>query len=205
MSSQQAIDNLDYASNLAKAGQEAPLVGGPIGFMWGLLLTATLGTHWGIITGKLPFEIWHLGFLWVCFSIIGGVASAALSRTLKQKSSFYSTANQIEHSVWLMFSIMLGCFWVGITLSILFESGTPALFDFVVIAGFGGQGLAYGVTARMSHHKWLTYPSGASFLASIICIAAFGQPLLYLIAAVATVFTVVLPSIKTIESERVEQ
>ncbi len=205
MPSQQAIDNLNYATDLAKAGQEAPLVGGPIGFMWGLLLTATLGTHWGIITGKLPFEIWHLGFLWVFFSIIGGVASAILSRTLKQKPSFHSTANQIEQSVWLMFSIMLGCFWVGITLSILFGSGTPALFDFVVIAGFGGQGLAYGVTARMSHHKWLAYPSGASFLASIVCIAAFGQPLLYLIAAVATVFTVVLPSIKTIESELVEQ
>ena len=205
MSSQEVIDNLDYATNLAKAGQEAPLVGGPIGFMWGLLLTVTLGTHWGIITGKLPFEIWHLGFLWVFFSIIGGVASAILSRTLKQKPSFHSTANQIEQSVWLMFSIMLGCFWVGITLSILFGSGTPALFDFVVIAGFGGQGLAYGVTARMSHHKWLAYPSGASFLASIVCISAFGQPLLYLIAAVATVFTVVLPSIKTIESERVEQ
>ena len=79
------------------------------------------------------------------------------------------------------------------------------LFDFVVIAGFGGQGLAYGVTARMSHHKWLTYPSGASFIASIVCLSAFGQPLLYLIAAAATVFTVVIPSIKTIESERVEQ
>ena len=105
MSSQQAIDNLNYATDLAKAGQQAPLVGGPIGLMWGLLLTVTLGTHWGIITGKLPFEIWHLGFLWVFFSIIGGVASAILSRTLKQKPSFHSTANQIEQSVWLMFSI----------------------------------------------------------------------------------------------------
>lgn len=45
MSSQQAIDNLNYATDLAKAGQQAPLVGGPIGLMWGLLLTVTLGTH----------------------------------------------------------------------------------------------------------------------------------------------------------------
>ena len=205
MSSQEVIDNLDYATNLAKAGQEAPLVGGPIGFMWGLLLIATLGTHWSFITGELPFELWHLSALWVSCLMLGGGVSAALSQNHKQKPSFYSTASQIEHSVWLMVSIMLGCFWVGVALPTFFGSGTLVLFDFMVIAGFGGQGLAYGVTARMSHHKWLAYPSGASFLASVVCISAFGQPLLYLIAAVATVFTVVLPSIKTIESERVEQ
>ena len=199
MTTQQAIDDLNYATNLAKAGQEAPLVGGPIGLMWGILLSITLSLHWAIVSGVLSLDLKYLWILWISFSTVGAGGSALFGRALEKKPSINSTANQIEQSVWLMFSIMLGCFWVGITLSILFGSGTPALFDFVVIAGFGGQGLAYGVTARMSHHKWLTYPSGASFIASIVCLSAFGQPLLYLIAAAATVFTVVIPSIKTIE------
>lgn len=204
MAPKQALDDLNYVTNLAKAGQEAPLVGGPIGLMWGLLLTVTLASHWGFVSGKLPFENWYLLFLWISFSLMGVVGSAILSRTLAQKAGVSSVANQVEQSVWIMFSIMLGCFWLGIIISMLIGVGTPAMFDFVVIAGFGGQGLAYGVTARMSHHKWLTYPSGAAFIASVVCLSFFGQPDLYLVAAVTTVFTVVMPSLKTIKGERVE-
>ena len=121
MSSQQAIDNLNYATDLAKAGQQAPLVGGPIGLMWGLLLTVTLGTHWGIITGKLPFENMAPRLSMGVFLNNRCVASAILSRTLKQKQVFIQQLTKLSNQCGSCFSIMLGCFWVGITLSILFD------------------------------------------------------------------------------------
>ena len=201
MTTQQAIDDLNYATNLAKAGQEAPLVGGPIGLMWGVLLSITLSLHWAIVSGVLSLDLKYLWILWISFSMVGAGGSALFGRAIEKKPSINSTANQVEQSVWIMFAIMLGCFWVGITISMLIGAGTPILFDFVAIAGFGGQGLAYGVTARISHHSWLAYPSAAAFIASVVCFCFFGQPLLYLIAAVATVFTVILTSIKTMRYE----
>jgi hypothetical protein len=204
MTNEQAIKDIHYATNLAKAGQQAPLVGGPIGLMWGVLLSVTLLSHWGIVTGKLRLETYYLGYLWVGFAVIGSIFSPFLGARMKKKTAISSTANQIEQAVWILFAIMLGCFWVGISLSMLIGVGTPALFDFVPVAGFGGQGLAYGVTARMSHNKWLYWPSAAAFIASIVCLTAFSQPHFYLIASVATILTVVLPSLKTIELEHVD-
>lgn len=45
MSHEQLINDLNYATDLAKSGQDAPLVGGPFGLMWGVLLSATLTCH----------------------------------------------------------------------------------------------------------------------------------------------------------------
>ena len=114
-------------------------------------------------------------------------------------------ANRVEHAVWSMFTLMLACLWVGIVISMLLGMGSVALFDLVPIVGFAGQGLAYGVTAKISHHKWLAWASGAAFFASMMCLPAFGQPVLYLTAAIATVFTVVVPSLKTIGFEHASQ
>ena len=167
MSNQQTLDDLSYATALAKSGSEAPLVGGPIGLMWGILLSTTLLTHWAIVTGVLAVKFQYLWLLWIIYSLLGAFGSAIIS-------------------------MLLGM-------------GSVAMFDLVPIVGFAGQGLAYGVTAKISHHKWLAWASGAAFLACMLCLPTFGQPMLYLIAAIATVFTVVLPSLKTIGFEHASQ
>lgn len=205
MSNQQTLDDLSYATALAKSGSEAPLVRGPIGLMWGILLSTTLLTHWAIITGVLAVKFQYLWLLWIIFSLLGGFGSAILGKRIATKPGVQSMANRVEHAVWSMFTLMLACLWVGIVISMLLGMGSVALFDLVPLIGFAGQGLAYGVTAKISHHKWLAWASGAGFLASMLCLPAFGQPVLYLIAAIGTVFTVVLPSLKTIGSEHASQ
>ena len=205
MSNQETLDDLNYATALAKSGNEAPLMGGPIGLMWGILISATLFAHWSIITGRLGIELQYLWLLWISFSAVGGMGSAILGRRVGRKAGAHSMANRIEHAVWTMFSLMLGCLWAGIVISLLLGMGSVGLFDLVPIVGFAGQGLAYGVIAKISHHKWLGYASGAAFVSSILCMPAFGQPGLYLLAAIATLFTVVLPSLKTMGFEDAER
>ena len=205
MSNQETLDDLKYATALAKSSNEAPLVGGPIGLMWGILISATLFAHWGIITDRMGIEPQYLWLLWIGFAAMGGMGSAILGRKVGSKVGAHSIANRIENAVWTMFSLMLGCMWVGIVISMLLGMGSVALFDLVPIVGFAGQGLAYGVIAKISHHKWLGYAAGAAFVTSILCMQAFGQPELYLLAAIATLFTVVLPSLKTMGIEHAEQ
>ena len=201
MSNEQFINDLNYATDLAKSGQEAPLVGGPFGLMWGVLLSATLTCHWAIVSGTLNVSFNHLWMLWIGSVIAGSIGSAILGIKAKTKPANSSTANKVEQSIWQLFSVMLGTAWVGIVIGMTFGSGTPQLFDVIVAMGFGGQGLAYAHTARMSHNKWLIYPGIASFLACTISMALYGQVALYLFAGVASLFTVVLPSLKTMGLE----
>ena len=100
-----------------------------------------------------------------------------------------------------MFAAMMGSLFVGVILNQILSGGGVKLFDFILIVGFAGQGLAYGVVAKISCIKWMHMAAVAGFTASAICLVAFGKPHLYLIAALATLVTVVLPSLITIKGE----
>jgi hypothetical protein len=203
MTSNQAIEDINYAANIAKSAKESPLVGGPFGLMWGVLLSITLGLHWAIINGEIATGPESLGYLWLAFAIVGGIGNAVLGFKVVKKPGVYSTANKVEQSVWIMFAVMMGSLFVGVICSMIFGSGTLALFDLVPIVGFGGQGLAYGVTARTSHYKWLYVAAAASFTASIICLTVFGQSYFYLVASICALITIVPPAIKTMRAEHV--
>ena len=61
MTSQQAIEDINYATGIAKSAKESPLVGGPFGLMWGVLLSTTLCSHWAIVTGQIAAQAPALG------------------------------------------------------------------------------------------------------------------------------------------------
>lgn len=194
------LADLDYASAIAKDGANTPLLGGPIGLMWGGLLCVTFLGQWLILTQRLSLPESYIGFLWLGFALIGGTGSTILGRKIEAKAGASSVANRVESYVWMMFAAMMGSLFVGVMLNILLAGGNPKLFDFILIAGFAGQGFAYGVTAKMTGLKWLHLAAFAGFTASAICFVALGQAHLYLIAAIATVVTVILPSLKTMKA-----
>lgn len=196
------LADLDYASAIAKDGANTPLLGGPIGLMWGVLLCATFLGQWLILTGALAVPLSYIGFLWLAFAVIGGTGSALLGRKISTKPGATSVSNRVESYVWMMFAAMMGSLFIGALLNQLLAGGSPKLYDIILIVGFAGQGLAYGVTAKMTGLKWLHMAAFAGFTTAAICFVAMGQNHLYLIAAIAVVITVVLPSLKTINAAR---
>ncbi|MGB2155014.1 MAG: hypothetical protein ACPHVT_06030 [Porticoccaceae bacterium] len=201
MSNDQTIDDLNYAAALAKSGNETPLMGGPIGLMWGVLISATLFSHWAIINGVVDIEPQYLWALWFGFAAVGGIGSGILGRRLEAREGANSMANQIEQALWIRFALMGGSLWLGIVVSLLMGLGSVALFDLVPIILLAGQGLVYGVIAKFSNHQWLNYASGASYLSVLIAFSAYGQPHFYLVVAAAALVTVVLPSLKTMQND----
>lgn len=189
------LSDLDYASRIAKEGENAPLVGGPIGLLWGILLTAVFFIQWGVISGTFGVPQQYLFFVWIAFAVIGGGGSSFLGRKLNEKPGANSVANRVEQYVWIMFSAMLGTLFIGVVLNMIFNEGSYKLFDLIMIVGFAGQGLAYGVVAKMSKIKVLHVASFCGFTASAICFAFYGQVEVYLIAAIATLFTIIMPSV----------
>ncbi len=195
MTNETILKDLEYASNLAKEGENAPLVGGPIGLLWGILLTLVFFVQWGVLSGTFGIAEQNLIFAWIAFAVIGGVGSTLLGRRINKKPGANSAANRVEQYVWVMFSGMMGTLFLGIILNMIFGEGTYQLFDLVMIVGFAGQGLAYGVVAKMSKINLLHIASFLGFTASAICFAFFGTVEVYLIGAIATLFTIIMPSV----------
>jgi hypothetical protein len=189
------MQDLEYATSLAKAGESAPLLGGPIGLLWGVLLCFIFFVQWGVLSGTFGWPQNTLLFCWIAFAVIGGGGSAIMGRYINQKPGANSAANRVETYVWTMFSGMMASLFIGIVLNMTLNGGTYQLFDLVMIVGFAGQGLAYGVVAKMSKIKLLHIASFLGFTASALCFAFYGDIKVYLIAAIATLFTIVLPSV----------
>jgi len=200
MTNQDVLDDLEHATRIAREGAETPLLGGPVGLLWGALLTITFAGQYLILERVLAMPDYSLAILWIGFAAIGGVGTALLSRRINSKPGATSAANRVESYVWIMFASLMASLAVGIILNQIFSGGDYRLWDFMVIVGFAGQGLAYGVVAKMMREQWIHLAALAGFIMSAVCFSAYGSNQLYLIAAIATIFTVILPSIRTMKA-----
>jgi len=201
MSREDLLNDLEYVKTLAEEGATTPLLGGRFGLMWGVLMTITFFLHWAILIEIIPVHPQNLIFFWMGFMLIGGISSFVLDRMMSRKPGMNSVANRVEGHVWAMFSMMLLTLAIGTLLNILFQGGTSRLFELMVIFAFAGQGMAYGVVAKMSGQKLMQRTSIASLIASIICFSVYGTLTLYLIAAISTVITVIIPSLISMHHE----
>lgn len=191
--------DLEQASRIAQEGENTPLVGGPIGLMWGVLIVLAFSIQYLILERILAFPGYSLAILWVSFAVIGGLGVFILGRQADQKPGAQSVGNRVETYIWIMFSGMMGSLAVGIILNQLLSDGTYQLWDIMIIIGFAGQGLGYGVIAKISKLYWLHLASFAAFIFSAVCFVAYGQTHIYLVGAIGTIFTIILPSLKTMK------
>lgn len=201
MTRDQVLDDLKYVKTIAEQGAHAPLVGGRIGLMWGVLICLTFFMQWAILSRTLPLAAVSLLYLWIGFATIGGLGTLILGQQTNRKPGAQSVANQVETHVWVMFSGMMATLFVGIVLNQMLSNGSAQLFDLMVIIGFAGQGLAYGVIAKVSQIRWIHLASLASFIASAVSFTAYGQVTIYLIGSIAIIFTVILPSLVSMKDE----
>lgn len=201
MTKDNMLKDLDYIKAIAEEGASTPLVGGPIGLMWGVLLALVFFGQWGVLSGTISLPQSAIPLFWLSFAILGGLGSFIIGRKIDQKPGVNSTANRVEQYVWIMFAAMMGSLFIGVMLNQLLAGGSVKLFDFMVVVGFAGQGLAYGVVAKISGIKWMHLAALAGFIASTVCFVALGKTHLYLIAALATIVTIIVPSLITMKRE----
>ena len=193
--------DLAEASRIAKSGEDMPLVGGPIGLMWGILLTIMFAFHYAIITRTLEVSQQYILFFWGAFLLIGVMGSIVLGIKLDKKPGASSTANRVESYVWTMYGGMMGALGVGVILNQIFGNGSHELWTLMVIFGFAGQGLAYGVVAKLTGQTWLHFASFASFTMAAMTMSFYSSAIIYLLAALGAFVTIVIPSLMSIRKE----
>jgi len=168
MTKEQILADLDYASALAKDGANTPLLGGSIGLMWGILLTLILGYQYGILAEKINLPPESLAIAWIAYGIIGGVGSTILGRRIDRMPGASSINNRVETYVWIMFVGAIITCAAGSMLNMTFGKGDQTVWITVLVFAFAGQGMAYGIMAKLAKEKILHIASFISFVFSAV-------------------------------------
>jgi hypothetical protein len=194
--------DLEEASRIAKAGEDMPLVGGPVGLWWGVLLTLTFTLHYLIFTQSLPISEAWIGWLWFTFGLGGSLGSVLIGRRIGKKPGAGSFVNRVEQYAWMMFAFTMLSLAVGVLLNLILNEGTMDLWTMLLIFGFGGQGLVYGLTAKLTGHGWLHFASLGGFTMAAVTMSFYGDIFVYVIAAIGTVVTIIIPSLLSMKAAR---
>ena len=195
MTKGQILADLDYASALAKDGANTPLLGGSIGLMWGILLTIILGYQYGVLSGTLGLPPSTLALAWIAYGVIGGIGSFILGRKIERLPGANSVNNRVESYVWLMFVGAAITAVIGSILHMTFGQGDITTWNIVLIFVFAGQGMAYGIIAKLTKEKVLHIASFLSFTLSAIVFMLVNDPIIYLIGSIGAIITIVIPNL----------
>jgi len=102
----------------------------------------------------------------------------------------------------MMFTAAMASLAVGVILNLVLGQGGYDIWAFILIAGFAGQGLAYGVVAKLTGHSWVHFAAFAGFTMAAITMSFYGQNIIYLIAALGAIVTVILPSLLSMKAAK---
>lgn len=201
VTSQSPLDDLAYIRTLAEEGRYAPLIGGRIGLMWGVLLSATLLLHGLTALGMSGLAIEAIGFIWLAFGVIGGISTAILRRTLKGKPGQSAVGNKVEGAVWTASAIAIFTLAIAITISVVVNDLPYWTYDFIMAFSFGTYAVSYFVLAGISGVRTLYVPSALALALTGVVVLMVGNPWVYIVAAVGVILTLVLPALNALKHE----
>jgi len=196
MTQQEALmADLAEASRIAKTGEDMPLLGNSIGLMWGVLITLIFGYQYLILSKALGLPEASLAIAWVSFGVIGGIGSFILGRAADRKPGAHSINNQVESYVWIMYAGSMGAITVGVFLNMLFGGGDQTVWNTVMVFAFAGQGICYGIVAKLTKMKLLHLASFASFTLSALSFLVVDKVEVYLLGSIGAFLTIVIPNL----------
>ena len=201
MDKNQALSDLDYLKTLAESGQKSPLLGGRIGLMWTVLLVPTLIANGLVATGIIEIPPQNIGFLWMCFGILGGVLSLILARGLERKPGAGTAANQVAATIWPFSSILIFAFAISIAVGAAFNQLPKIAFNFIMPLAFATAAMSQAVLARMTGETFLRQASWAGLV--FVCLTAIfaNRGEVYFISAFGVLLTGVIPSLIELRKE----
>jgi len=194
--------DLAYVRDVAEQGRSAPLLSGPFFLIWGGLTVVALLIHWAALQGLIAALTQdRIGFIWMAYGIVGAVFSAFARRNTGRKPGARSIANRVSANVWMATAAMIFTYAIAMAASVAVAGAADTLdrstlalrFDTILPLSFGGYAVAFYVTGQMGDVRWMSWASGASLLATAVCVFLLGQPALYLFAAVFVTLVVVIP------------
>jgi len=196
-----ALDDLSYIRTMAEEGRHAPLIGGRIGLMWGCLLTVTLLLHGLTELGITGLSSEYIGLFWFIFGITGGILTFILSKSLKDKPGLSAVTNRIESAVWTASTLALFTVAIAVTLAVTLRGQSLILYDMIMAFAFATQAMNYYVVSQVTGQKSRLIPAALSLAFAALTILFIGQPIIYIVASIGVIFTIILPALMDMKKE----
>lgn len=194
-------DDIAFARSLAEEGAVSPSLSGRFAVMWGVLVTAALLTHWGVMAGHVPLPPEMIGLIWFVMGITGGIGGAVLGAGLKDKAGQSTAGNQAERAAWPVVAVTLFVIAIALMVSVVFRNQPTILFDMLIVMAFGFYAVMTSVSARLFREPRNYWRAGVSLAVATLSAVMIGAPVIYLIAAAGVVVTQVLPGIAALRAE----
>ena len=195
-------DDLAYVREIAETGARAPSLGGRYLVMWGVLMSATMLTHWAIITDLLPLKgRYSLFILWVSASVLGSIGNFVITATMKSRPGRSAAHNKIDSVIWPVAGTGIFAYFLGVTLSVTLRDAPAILFDTILPVAFLAYAIAFAGRAAFAGTKIGWAQTIVSVLLVGLTVFLVGPPTLYLASALGIFSLTVIPGVMQIRNE----
>jgi hypothetical protein len=194
MSPQNLREDLAFVRTLAEEGASAPLLGGRFMVFWGVLVSATLLTHWAIVTDRLAAPTAWLFWIWLGMSIGGGLVSLLLGASISRAPGASAANNRVASAIWSAMGLSLLALFVGVFAAI--NQGAPLLlWNIFPGAALVLYGMAYLGGAFFHREGLLIFSGVAALTAGAAALALIQSADAYLAAAAGVVASTLIPGV----------
>ena len=189
-----------YVKTLAEEGRNAPLVGGVLYLVWGVVIGLAALATWikAEIAPGLPEFVGGLAF-WIAALAIGWALSFFLGPRLGAKPGALTIGNRTAMSAWFGVGLFLLIYWVSLVFlhdRFSDEGVKPyALFGTMFPVAFGVYGIAFFATATAARLDWMRGFAIAAWIFSVATLYYFGEGRQLLLAAAGSFICAALPGI----------
>ena len=200
----QAIkDDLAYMRALADEGRRAPLLGGSILVVAGLVYGAASVAHWAIVSGALDVHRAALSVVWGVAVLVFMAALFIIKGRLAGRPGALAISNKAYGIAWG--GLGAACFGLALSLIVaslrMNDAIFMGLFPPVILSLYGAGWL---VAAGLSDRRWLRWVGFASVAAAVGTAWMLGQDEQWLVYAAALVLLAALPGFALMRQEPTE-
>ena len=202
---QDLAGELAYVKTLAEEGRNAPLVGGAIYLIWGVVIAAASLLNYFAFTGALSLPFFGGLWFWVAAFAAGWGSSIAYGARRRGAPGALTIGNKTASAAWLAVGLFLSIFWIaamafrGHFTSVGIEPGY--VFGLIFPIAFGAYGIAFFATAVAARLDWMRGFAGAAWIFSIAALYFIGDEKQFLIGAAGSLVCAALPGVLLMRRE----
>lgn len=194
-----------YVKALAEEGRNAPLVGGVLYVIWGVVMAvaalATFAIESGLVAAPFVGGLWF----WISAFVVGWAASFFVGAKSALKPGALTVGNKTARAAWIAVGVFMSAFWIA---AMLFKARLAAagfepkfLFGLMFPLAFGLYGIAFFATAAAARHHWMRGFAVASWLFAVAALFYIGDARQFLIGAAGSLLCAALPGLLLMRRE----
>ncbi len=194
-------DDIAFVRQIAEEGQTTPSLSGRFQIMWGVLVTAALICHWLAMKGMFFVSIDYIGAVWLGVGVLGGIFSALLGRSLRDKPGGSSAGNQAQQAAWPITGAGLFLYAIAAAYAVVVRGQPIVLFDTIMPVAFFGYALNEAMAARLFRRRQSYVICLVALAFSAMSLVFVGTAEVYLVAAFGVALTQLVPGIAAMRNE----